>query len=167
MSFGWVGSPARRETRASSAARAFALEEVVLRVKARICASGAREGEFRRAWMTELPWVPVAPTTRYVRGGIFCTRIVRDWCSLGSDGILLERGRDYMGIALVAQRSLLHRVYYPLHPRGIRCWDSTNVPGVFRPSAMQDYDAPCWAARKSAKRCLVLYPCNNQSGYLH
>ena len=54
ISSGAVGSPARRVTRGSRAARALALDDEVFRVKARISMDGS-EGVVRMAETTELP----------------------------------------------------------------------------------------------------------------
>lgn len=60
---GSVGSPERSLTR-GSVARDLAFGELTLRVRARIW-MGVVAWE-RRAWTTDEPWVPVAPTMRKV-----------------------------------------------------------------------------------------------------
>jgi len=65
ISSGAVGSPASKVTRESNAARLLAFGDEIFRVKARISMDGSEEAE-RMAATTELPCVPVAPTTRKV-----------------------------------------------------------------------------------------------------
>lgn len=64
MASGAVGSPGRSLILGSEDARDCARLEVGSRVRARIL-MGAAVLE-RRAFTTELPWVPVEPTTRKV-----------------------------------------------------------------------------------------------------
>lgn len=64
MASGAVESPGRRRMVGEREARDWARGEEGSRVRARILGGG--DGDERRAFMTEVPWVPVAPMMRNV-----------------------------------------------------------------------------------------------------